>query len=65
MTEQLDADEHGYYYNLTTGEVEHGMQSAWTERMGPYPTAEAAHEALETARRRTEAWDKQDEEWSS
>ena len=52
-----------YWYNPTTGEVEEGMESPWNERMGPYPTREAAQEALETARRRAEAWDEADRRW--
>ncbi|WP_454300605.1 SPOR domain-containing protein [Salana multivorans] len=58
-----DLTEAGYYYNLTTGEVERGQQSTWTERIGPYPTREAAQRALDTARRRTEAWDEEDRRW--
>lgn len=55
--------ERGFYYNLSTGEVEQGLQSSWTQRMGPYPTREAAQHALETAHRRTEAWDDDDRAW--
>lgn len=57
--------EHGYYYNLTTGQVERGMVSSWTQRIGPYATHEAAEAALETARRRTEEWDEDDRQWRS
>jgi hypothetical protein len=46
-----------YWYNLRTGEVEVGKQSDWSELLGPYPTAEAAAQALETARARTQAWE--------
>jgi hypothetical protein len=49
-----------FYYNLKTGEVEDGHQSTWTSLMGPYPTREEAEQALETARRRNEAWDEDD-----
>lgn len=62
MSEQPDA-EHGYYYNLATGAVEQGMVSDWTRRMGPYATREEAEKALETARRRTQAWDDVDRAW--
>ena len=46
-----------FYYNLKTGEVEEGRQSAWTDLMGPYPTRDAAEHALEIARARTQEWD--------
>ena len=46
-----------YYYNIKTGQVEEGRQSAWTQLMGPYPTREAAEHALQIARERTQAWD--------
>ncbi len=52
-----------YWYNPSTGEVEQGRQSPWTDRMGPYPTREAAQEALDQAARRTEAWDEEDRRW--
>ena len=50
----------GYYFNLETGEVEQGKQSSWSSRLGPYPTREAAEQALATARQRTAAWDEED-----
>ncbi|WP_062078965.1 hypothetical protein [Demequina globuliformis] len=52
-----------YYFNTRTGEVEEGPQSSWENRMGPYDTREEATKALETARKRTQAWDEADEEW--
>lgn len=52
-----------YYFNPSTGEVEEGMVSSWSRRMGPYPTREAAQRALETARARTESWDEEDRRW--
>lgn len=53
----------GFWFNPTTGEVEEGRVSPWTDRMGPYPTRAAAQEALEKARARTEAWDEADRRW--
>lgn len=50
-----------FYYNVATGEVEQGKVSDWAGRMGPYPSREAAEHALETASRRSAAWDEQDE----
>jgi hypothetical protein len=32
--------------------------------MGPYPTREAAQNALATAREKTERWDEEDREWN-
>ncbi len=58
-----DAPREEYWYNTETGEVEQGRQSSWVSRMGPYPTREAAQEALEKAARRTEAWEEEDRRW--
>jgi hypothetical protein len=52
-----------WYYNLETHEVEEGLISDWTKRIGPYPTREAAERALETAARRTAEWDEADRRW--
>ncbi|UNX53456.1 SPOR domain-containing protein [Georgenia sp. TF02-10] len=52
-----------YYYDLATGQVERGKVSGWTRRMGPYPTAEAAREAMARARARNEQWDAEDAAW--
>jgi hypothetical protein len=51
-----------FYYNTETGQVEQGKQSSWTHLMGPYPTREAAQQALSTARSRSAAWDEEDRE---
>lgn len=55
--------EHAYYYNTETGEVEYGMQSSFTYRLGPYPTEAAARHAKEIARARNEAWEQEEKEW--
>lgn len=52
-----------YWYNTRTGEVEKGRQSAWTDVMGPYPTQEAARNALKTAAQRSENFDAAEEAW--
>ncbi len=52
-----------FYYNLETHEVEEGLVSDWTRRIGPYPTREDAEHALETAARRSAAWDEADRRW--
>jgi len=53
-----------YWYNLATGQVEAtSHKSPGKDVMGPYPTREAAANALDSARRRTEAWDEEDRRW--
>lgn len=64
-THTPDFEEEKYWYNLQTGQVEKGMQSAWDTRMGPYDTEEEARHALQTARKNTEAWDSQDQNWEN
>ncbi len=49
-----------FYFNTRTRQVEEGRASDWQNLMGPYPTREAAQHALDTARRRTEAWDEEE-----
>lgn len=46
-----------FYFNTETRQVEVGKPSSWTNRMGPYPTREAAERALQTAQTRTQSWD--------
>ena len=53
-----------FWFNTRTGEVEEGRQSAWTDRLGPFKTRDEAARALETARKRTEAWDEEDAAWN-
>ncbi|HEY0119613.1 MAG TPA: hypothetical protein VGC04_12615 [Cellulomonas sp.] len=49
-----------FWFNTTTGEVEEGRVSDWSVVLGPFPTREAAARALETARTRSAAWDRED-----
>lgn len=58
-----DDDTGEYWVDLATGEVEQGSQSPAAQRMGPYPTREAARQAFDTARARNEAWDEEDRRW--
>ena len=52
--------EGAYYYNGATGQVEKvERKSQAKDLMRPYPTHEAAAAALESARARTEAWDRE------
>lgn len=55
-----DPAEHKYYYNVATGQVERGLVSGVTHRMGPYDTPEEAARALETARARNAAWEEEE-----
>ena len=62
-----DGDEK-YWYNLSTGEVEFGMQSAAVDRVGPFDTEADAARAPETLKERSRAWaeeDAADDSWSS
>ncbi len=59
----MTGDDEEFWFNVRTREVERGRQSSWEQRLGPFPTREAAEHALDEARRRTEAWDEADEKW--
>lgn len=50
-----------WYYDTKTGEVTQGKQDGYLDRMGPYPTQQAASEALKTAAERNKAWDEDDD----
>ncbi|NOW00269.1 SPOR domain-containing protein [Isoptericola chiayiensis] len=53
-----------FWFNTRTGQVEEsGEKSSWTHLMGPYPTREAAEHALDTAERRNDDWESEDEDW--
>jgi len=52
----VTGDSEKYWYNLTTGEVEHGYVSAHVDRAGPFDTAEEAARAPEIIRERSRAW---------
>lgn len=51
-----------WYYDTRTGEAVEGKQPGYLDRMGPYPTREAALEALQTAANRNDSWDEEDQE---
>ncbi|PAU67104.1 hypothetical protein [Bifidobacterium criceti] len=53
-----------WYYNTATGQVELGPQSPMEHRIGPYPTRQAAMDALKTAAERNKKWDDEDRAWS-
>ncbi len=52
-----------YWVDLATGRIEQGRQSPAAQRMGPYPTREAAQHAFDSAEARNEAWDEEDRRW--
>lgn len=52
----MTGDNEKYWYNLTTGEVEHGFVSPHVDRAGPFDTAEEAARAPEIIRERSRAW---------
>ena len=60
MTEQPQ-----FFFNVRTGQVEElANKSQSKDLLGPYASREAAADALETARRRTEDWDEEDRRWN-
>jgi hypothetical protein len=52
----MTGDSDKYWYNLTTGQVEHGFESPAVDRAGPFDTAEEAARAPEVIRERARAW---------
>jgi hypothetical protein len=52
----VTGDSEKYWYNLTTGEVEHGLVSPHVDRAGPFDSAEEAARAPEIIRERSRAW---------
>jgi hypothetical protein len=56
----MDTDQH-WWFCLTHQRVEPDAGCPGKDRLGPYPTPEAAAKALETVHRRNEEWDAQDE----
>lgn len=49
-----------YWYNVRTGEVEHGYVSPSSDRLGPFPTADEASRALERLRENSTKWAEED-----
>lgn len=48
--------EHMFWYNLRTGEVEHGFESPSVDRVGPFETRAEAEQALEILRANSAKW---------
>lgn len=59
------ADPQEWYYNTATGEVEQGPKSPMQNRLGPYPTRQAAEDALKTAEARNKQWEDQERQWNT
>lgn len=55
-----DDKEHAFWYNMRTGEVEQGLQSASLDRVGPFATREDAAQALQTLRANSAKWSEDD-----
>lgn len=53
-------DSEKYWYNLETGQVEHGYTSPAPDRAGPFDSAEEAARAPEIIRERSRAWAQED-----
>ncbi len=49
-----------YWYNMKTGEVEHGFVSPSVDRVGPFPTEGEAAMALEILRANSAKWAEED-----
>ncbi|MCP2259682.1 hypothetical protein LX15_003388 [Streptoalloteichus tenebrarius] len=56
--------EAGWYFCLKHHKVERGLECRAMDRMGPYPDAATAEQALAIARQRTERADAADRDWS-
>lgn len=49
-----------YWYNLKTGDVEHGYVSPSVDRVGPFDTAEEASHAPERLAENSRKWAEED-----
>ena len=52
--------EHAYWYNMKTGQVEHGLLSPSPNRVGPFETREEAERALDKLRENSAKWAEED-----
>jgi hypothetical protein len=53
-----------WFYNIRTGNVEHGRQSSWEDLMGPYDSAAEASQAISIAAKRNAQWEDDDASWN-
>jgi hypothetical protein len=52
------SDDQSWWFCLKHQAVEHGAGCPNKDRLGPYPTREAAEHALETVKERNAEWDR-------
>ena len=52
-----------WWYDLVNKRVETDSGGPNSQRLGPFDTEEEAANALETARKRNEEWDNDENEW--
>lgn len=52
-----------YWYNLSSGQIEQGRQSDYSQLLGPYATEDEARRALEIAAAKSKAWDEKEREF--
>lgn len=52
-----------YWYNLSSGQIEQGQQSDYSQLIGPYASEAEAQKALETAAAKSKAWDDREREF--
>jgi hypothetical protein len=53
-----------FWFNVRTGQVQTNYDKGQgKDLLGPYPTAEAAQDALRSAAERTERWDEEERSW--
>lgn len=50
-----------YWFNIKTKQVEKGLVSRSSDRIGPFDTEEQARQAEETVRQRSTKWREEDE----
>lgn len=56
----MSDSEHQYWYNMKSGEVEYGLESASADRVGPFDTRVEAEHALEKLRENSAKWAEED-----
>lgn len=65
MARRLSVGGEHWWYCLNHGCVERGAGCANADRLGPFDSREEAARALETAKARNDAWDREDERWNN
>lgn len=51
-----------FWYNMKTGLVEVGYESAVVDRVGPFDSREQAENALQVLRKNSQQWEKEESE---